>query len=81
MSKQTLGIVSPPLHYHFTPYPDLTERGLWNEDVKNQMIAAGGSIQGIATIPDDLKALYKTVWEIKQKVGIDVSNIAMLYSL
>ncbi|CAG5126241.1 unnamed protein product [Candidula unifasciata] len=52
---------------------DLTEQGLWNEDVKNQLIAAGGSIQGIASIPDDLKALYKTVWEIKQKVVLEMA--------
>merc|ERR1712051_543812 len=52
---------------------DLTEMGLWNEDVKNQMIAQGGSVQGIKTIPDNLKALYKTVWEIKQKVVLDMA--------
>uniref|UniRef100_A0A8C1T8U7 Ribonucleoside-diphosphate reductase n=1 Tax=Cyprinus carpio TaxID=7962 RepID=A0A8C1T8U7_CYPCA len=46
---------------------DLTERGLWNEEMKNQLIAQNGSIQGIPTIPDDLKELYKTVWEISQK--------------
>uniref|UniRef100_A0AAY4CS44 Ribonucleoside-diphosphate reductase n=1 Tax=Denticeps clupeoides TaxID=299321 RepID=A0AAY4CS44_9TELE len=46
---------------------DLTERGLWNEDMKNQLIAQNGSIQDIESIPDDLKALYKTVWEISQK--------------
>ncbi|KAK6976892.1 hypothetical protein BgiMline_023350 [Biomphalaria glabrata] len=52
---------------------DLTDRGLWNEDIKNQIIAAGGSIQGIATIPEDLKDLYKTVWEIKQKVVLEMA--------
>uniref|UniRef100_A0A8C8JR35 Ribonucleoside-diphosphate reductase n=1 Tax=Oncorhynchus tshawytscha TaxID=74940 RepID=A0A8C8JR35_ONCTS len=46
---------------------DLTERGLWNEEMKNQLIGQNGSIQGIAEIPDDLKELYKTVWEISQK--------------
>uniref|UniRef100_A0A8C2F6A8 Ribonucleoside-diphosphate reductase n=1 Tax=Cyprinus carpio TaxID=7962 RepID=A0A8C2F6A8_CYPCA len=46
---------------------DLTERGLWNEEMKNQLIAQNGSIQGIPTILDDLKELYKTVWEISQK--------------
>lgn len=46
---------------------DLTERGLWNEDVKLQMIANNGSIQSIPEIPDDLKMLYRTVWEISQK--------------
>ncbi|CAL1526814.1 unnamed protein product [Lymnaea stagnalis] len=52
---------------------DLTDRGLWNEDIKNQLIAAGGSIQSISTFPDDLKALYKTVWEIKQKVVLEMA--------
>jgi len=52
---------------------DLTELGLWDEDIKNQMIAAGGSIQGIKCIPDNLKALYKTVWEIKQKVVLEMA--------
>ncbi|NXL38106.1 RIR1 reductase, partial [Glaucidium brasilianum] len=46
---------------------DLTERGLWNEEMKNQIIAHNGSIQNIPEIPDDLKQLYKTVWEISQK--------------
>ncbi|XP_013384525.1 ribonucleoside-diphosphate reductase large subunit-like [Lingula anatina] len=46
---------------------DLTEKGLWNDDVKNQLIAHGGSIQNIEGIPDDIKQLYKTVWEISQK--------------
>lgn len=53
---------------------DLTDLGLWSEDLKNEIIAAGGSIQGVASIPDDLKALYKTVWEIKQKVSFIVHN-------
>ncbi|XP_032878072.1 ribonucleoside-diphosphate reductase large subunit isoform X1 [Amblyraja radiata] len=49
---------------------DLTERGMWNEDMKNQIIAQNGSIQIIEGIPDDLKSLYKTVWEISQKTII-----------
>ncbi|OAD60109.1 Ribonucleoside-diphosphate reductase large subunit [Eufriesea mexicana] len=47
---------------------DLTERNLWNEDMKNEIIANNGSIQSIEHIPDDLKMLYKTVWEIPQKI-------------
>ncbi|GAU94040.1 hypothetical protein RvY_05885 [Ramazzottius varieornatus] len=46
---------------------DLTERSLWNGDMKNELIAANGSVQRIAGIPDDLKLLYRTVWEIPQK--------------
>lgn len=52
---------------------DLTALGLWTSDLKNEIIAAGGSVQKIASVPDDIKALYKTVWEIKQKVLIDMA--------
>ncbi|MEO6355525.1 MAG: ribonucleoside-diphosphate reductase subunit alpha, partial [Ferruginibacter sp.] len=46
---------------------DLVSLGLWNNDMKNRIIAANGSIQKINEIPADLKELYKTVWEIKQR--------------
>ena len=46
---------------------DLTEHDLWDDDMKNQLIAHNGSIQNIEAIPEDIKALYKTVWEISQK--------------
>lgn len=46
---------------------DLIAHGIWNADVRNQMIADGGSVQRIACVPAKLKAMYKTVWEIKQK--------------
>lgn len=52
---------------------DLVRLGLWNETVKNQIFAANGSIQGIDEIPEDIKMLYRTVWEIKQKSLIDMS--------
>lgn len=52
---------------------DLTERNLWNETLKNKLIAANGSIQHIEEIPDDLKALYKTIWEISQRTLIDMA--------
>ncbi|KAB1272557.1 Ribonucleoside-diphosphate reductase large subunit [Camelus dromedarius] len=52
---------------------DLTERGLWNEEMKNQIIACNGSIQSIPEIPDDLKQLYKTVWEISQKTVLKMA--------
>jgi len=45
---------------------DLIKLGLWNESMKNKLISANGSVQGIPEIPKDLKELYKTVWEIKQ---------------
>jgi len=52
---------------------DLVDRGIWSEDIKNKLIASNGSVQTIEEIPDDLKLLYKTVWEIKQKTIIDMA--------
>jgi ribonucleoside-diphosphate reductase alpha subunit len=52
---------------------DLTDRGLWTPAIRNEMMRFGGSIQNIPEIPDDLKELYKTVWEIKMKDIIDMS--------
>ncbi|PMD97182.1 ribonucleoside-diphosphate reductase subunit alpha [Siphonobacter sp. BAB-5405] len=52
---------------------DLVKMGLWNETMKNKLIAANGSVQNIPEIPANLKELYKTVWEIKQKTIIDMS--------
>ena len=46
---------------------DLIELGLWNDKMKNKLIEANGSVQVIAEVPKNLKDLYKTVWEIKQK--------------
>ncbi|KAJ7256804.1 ribonucleotide reductase alpha subunit [Mycena haematopus] len=46
---------------------ELVDRGLWDENMKNVLIAHRGSVQNIPTIPDDVKAIYKTVWEISQK--------------
>jgi ribonucleoside-diphosphate reductase alpha subunit len=51
---------------------DLTDRGLWTPSVRNQMMRDGGSVQNIPDIPDRLKELYKTVWEIKMKDIIDM---------
>ena len=52
---------------------DLIKRGLWNEDVRNQIIAHNGSIQKIAAISQDIKDLYKVVWEIRMKDIIDMA--------
>ncbi|KAI8912700.1 ribonucleotide reductase [Gorgonomyces haynaldii] len=52
---------------------DLTELGLWDDAMKNRIIAESGSVQNIPSIPDNLKAIYKTVWEISQKVIIDMA--------
>lgn len=52
---------------------DLVKLGLWNDEMKNEIIKANGSIQGIDSIPENIKAIYKTVWEIKMKDIIDMS--------
>ncbi|QEC54081.1 ribonucleoside-diphosphate reductase alpha chain [Anseongella ginsenosidimutans] len=52
---------------------DLVELGLWNEQVKNKIILAGGSVQQLEEVPEELKSLYKTVWEISQKTLIDMA--------
>jgi ribonucleoside-diphosphate reductase alpha chain len=52
---------------------DLIKLGLWNDSMKNKLISANGSVQNINEIPSNLKDLYKTVWEIKQKVIIEMA--------
>ena len=52
---------------------DLTKLGLWNEEMKNQLIAANGSIQNIPEIPENLKTLYRTAWEISQRAILDMA--------
>ncbi|WVQ74940.1 ribonucleoside-diphosphate reductase, alpha subunit [Cryptococcus sp. DSM 104548] len=52
---------------------DLINLGLWDENMKQNIIAAGGSIQNIPGIPDELKRIYRTVWEISQKAVIDLA--------
>jgi ribonucleoside-diphosphate reductase alpha chain len=53
---------------------DLVELGLWNEQVKQEIMRANGSIQNIEVIPQDIKELYKTVWELSMKDIIDMSR-------
>lgn len=53
---------------------DLVELGLWNENLKQDIMRANGSIQGIDIIPQDIKELYKTVWELSMKDIIDMSR-------
>ncbi len=52
---------------------DLIKLNLWNEDMKNMIIASNGSIQNIEGIPQYIKRLYKTVWEISQKAILDMA--------
>ena len=53
---------------------DLVKLGLWNESLKQELMRANGSIQHIDNIPDDIKELYKTVWELSMKDIIDMSR-------
>jgi ribonucleoside-diphosphate reductase alpha chain len=52
---------------------DLIDLGLWNEDMKNALMASNGSVQNIDGVPENLKAIYKTVWEISQRDIIDMA--------
>ncbi|BAS81453.1 ribonucleoside-diphosphate reductase large subunit [Oryza sativa Japonica Group] len=52
---------------------DLTEMGIWSPVLKNKIVYEDGSVQKISEIPDDLKAIYRTVWEIKQKTIVDMA--------
>lgn len=51
---------------------DLIAQGLWNEELRTQLIAHNGSVQKL-DLPEDMKELYKTVWEIKQKIVLDMA--------
>jgi ribonucleoside-diphosphate reductase alpha chain len=53
---------------------DLVDLGLWNDGLKNEIMRANGSIQGVEEIPQDIKELYKTVWEMSMKDIIDMSR-------
>ncbi|MCU0439925.1 MAG: ribonucleoside-diphosphate reductase subunit alpha [Raineya sp.] len=52
---------------------DLIELGLWNENMKNKLQAADGSVQNIKEIPDNIKEIYKTAWELKQKSILEMA--------
>lgn len=52
---------------------DLVRLGIWNDDLKNKIIMANGSVQDVDEIPQDIKEIYKTVWEIKQRNLIDMA--------
>lgn len=53
---------------------DLVELGLWNDGLKQEIMRANGSVQGIDAIPQHIKELYKTVWELSMKDIIDMSR-------
>jgi ribonucleoside-diphosphate reductase alpha subunit len=52
---------------------ELQSIGLWSKEMKDLMIKSGGSVQNITNIPENIKKIYKTVWEISQKVIIDMA--------
>lgn len=52
---------------------DLVKLGIWNDELKNELIASNGSVQNIDKIPENLKEIYKTSWEISQKTIIDMA--------
>jgi ribonucleoside-diphosphate reductase alpha chain len=70
-SRRTLSGEFVVINRHL--FKDLVELGLWNEEMKERLIAANGSVQNIDAIPQPLKELYKTVWEISQRVIIDMA--------
>jgi ribonucleoside-diphosphate reductase alpha subunit len=51
---------------------DLISRGLWSDDLRVQLVAHNGSVQHL-DLPSDIKELYKTVWEIKQRIVLDMA--------
>ena len=70
-SRRVLSGEFPIVNKHLLK--DLVKLGLWNDSMKNKIIAANGSVQDIAEIPAELKNIYKTVWEIKQRTLIDMA--------
>ncbi|MBL0105633.1 MAG: ribonucleoside-diphosphate reductase subunit alpha [Bacteroidetes bacterium] len=70
-SRRVLSGEFPIVNKHLLK--DLVKLGLWNDSMKNKIIAANGSVQDIPEIPADLKEIYKTVWEIKQRAVIDMA--------
>ena len=53
---------------------DLLNLGIWNEDLKQELMRNNGSVQNIEVIPDDIKELYRTVWELSMKDIIDMAR-------
>lgn len=70
-SRRVLSGEFPIVNKHLLK--DLVKLGLWNDSMKNKIIAANGSVQDIPEIPAELKDIYKTVWEIKQRTLIDMA--------
>lgn len=52
---------------------DLVKLGLWNEEMKHKIFSANGSVQHLSEIPEEIREIYKTAWEIKQKTIVDMA--------
>lgn len=70
-SRRTLAGEFPVVNSYLVR--DLIERGTWSESMKNKIIANNGSVQRVVGIPPELKAVYKTAWEISMKTVIDLA--------
>lgn len=75
--RRTLAGEFPVINKHLLK--DLLELGLWDSNMQYQIIKSGGSIQNIMSIPQNIRDLYKTMWEVKQKVVINLSSQRSLY--
>lgn len=69
--RQVLSGEFPVVNRHLVR--DLEARGLWDDDMRTLVFANRGSVQSIARIPEEIRAVYKTVWEIKQRAVIDMA--------
>jgi len=67
--RKTLSGEFPVVNKHLVK--DLINLGIWDEELRDRIIINNGSVQEIKEIPDDLKEIYKTAWEMSQKVIID----------
>ena len=52
---------------------ELVDRGLWTRELRNELIASGGSVAHLAELPAELRHMYRTAWEIKQRSLIDMA--------
>jgi ribonucleoside-diphosphate reductase alpha subunit len=71
-SRRTLAGEFPVVNSYLVR--DLIERGVWNENMKNQIVAQGGSVQRVIGIHPSIKAVYKTAWEISMKTVVDMAT-------
>jgi ribonucleoside-diphosphate reductase alpha chain len=71
--RKTLSGEFPVVNKHLVK--DLVKLGLWSESLRDKIIINNGSVQDINEIPDDLKSIYKTAWEMSQKIIIDHAAI------